>query len=334
MTVTKPSITRQDVERLGLAGAMDDVRITPLSGGVSSDICRVDVCGRVAVIKRALSTLRVSDEWKAPTSRNRHEADWLELVARILPGAVPILLARDDHAGLFAMEYFDPRSFPVWKEQLIAGSVDIRFAATTGARLAAIHAQTAGDPAVAQRFATDTVFSALRLDPYFETTARRHPEAADTLRILSARTLATKLALVHGDISPKNILVGEGGPVFLDAECAWYGDPAFDLAFCLNHLLLKCLANRRAAPRLLQAFESLAESYLAGVTWEPLDSVKMRTAVLLPGLLLARVDGKSPVEYLSGTDRELVRTCALALIDAPRRSPSEIASVWASRLEV
>jgi aminoglycoside phosphotransferase (APT) family kinase protein len=334
VTVTEPSITRLDVERLGLAGAMDTVRIIPMSGGVSSDICRVDAGDRVFVIKRALSRLRVADKWEAPTSRNRHEADWLELVARILPGAVPLVLARDDEAGLFAMEYFDPRSFPVWKEQLRDGHVDIRFAATVGLRLAAVHANTAGDPAIAQRFATDSLFRALRLDPYFEAAAQRHPEAADSLRALSARTLATRVALVHGDVSPKNILVGINGPVFLDAECAWFGDPAFDLAFCLNHLLLKCLWNRPAAQRLIEAFESLAQSYLDGVTWESSDAVKMRTAALLPALLLARVDGKSPVEYLAMPDREFVRDCALALIEAPPSSPSEIARVWASRLGI
>jgi aminoglycoside phosphotransferase (APT) family kinase protein len=334
VTATEPSITRLDIERLGLAGATDAVRILPLPGGVSSDICRVDACGRVFVIKRALSRLRVADQWEAPASRNRHEADWLELVARILPGAVPLVLARDDEAGLFAMEYFDPQSFPVWKEQLRDGNVDIRFAEAIGVRLAAIHANTAGDLAIAERFATDSLFRAIRLDPYFETAAQRHPAAADSLRALSTRTLATRLALVHGDVSPKNILVGNGGPVFIDAECAWFGDPAFDMAFCLNHLLLKCLWNRPAAPRLLEAFESLTSSYLDRVIWESCDAIKMRIAALLPALLLARVDGKSPVEYLSMPDRELVRDCALALIGAPRSSPSEIARAWASRVGI
>jgi aminoglycoside phosphotransferase (APT) family kinase protein len=232
------------------------------------------------------------------------------------------------------MEYFDPRSFPIWKEQLRDGIVDIRFAAGVGMQLAAIHANTAGDLAIAQRFATDSLFRALRLDPYFEAAAQRHPEAADSLRTLSARTLATRISLVHGDVSPKNILVGNKGPVFLDAECAWFGDPAFDLAFCLNHLLLKCLWNRPAAPRLLEAFESFAESYLDRVTWESSDAVKMRTAALLPALLLARVDGKSPVEYLTMPDRKFTRDTALALIGAPPSSPSEIAQAWASRLGI
>jgi aminoglycoside phosphotransferase (APT) family kinase protein len=332
VTGAQPAITDRDVERLGLARAGDAIRLSPLTGGVSSDICKVEAGGRVFVVKRALSRLRVSDEWNAPISRNRHEADWLEVVGQLLPGAAPAVLARDDEAGLFAMEYFDPELFPVWKERLRDGDVDLRLAAEAGRRLAAIHAKTAGDAMVAERFATDSIFRAIRLEPYFDAAARRNPGAADRLLALSARTLATKLALVHGDVSPKNILAGRDGPVFLDAECAWYGDPAFDIAFCLNHLLLKCLWNRPAAARLLEAFEELAASYRHGVTWEPRADVEQRTADLLPALLLARVDGKSPVEYLGTDDRAWVREAALALIGAPVESPFAVAGLWASRL--
>ena len=332
MTVVAPEITRGDIERLGLVLPGDAVRLRPLAGGVSSDIVRVESGDRVFVVKRALAKLRVADDWEAPTSRNRHEADWLELVARILPGAAPAVLARDDDAGLFAMEYFDPQRFPVWKEHLRDGHVDLAMARGVGQRLVAIHAATAGDHEIAHGFSTDAIFQAIRLDPYFAGAARRHPEAAGSLRILSDRTLATKLALVHGDVSPKNILAGNDGPVFLDAECAWYGDPAFDLAFCLNHLLLKCLWNRVAAPRLLIAFESLAAAYLDGVVWEPRSGIERRSASLLAGLLLARVDGKSPVEYLSESDRELVRQVSLGLIASPVESPAAVREVWASRL--
>jgi aminoglycoside phosphotransferase (APT) family kinase protein len=321
-----------ELERLGLVAAGESVRLEPLAGGVSSDIFRVEAGGRVFVVKRALAKLRVADEWRAPLSRNRHEADWLETAGRILPAGVPAVLARADEAGIFAMEYLDPRIFPVWKERLRDGEVDLEFAAEVGRRLGAIHSRTAGDPDIAARFATDAVFHALRLEPYFEAAARRHPEVAGALLALSARTLATRKVLVHGDVSPKNILGGPRGPVFLDAECAWFGDPAFDLSFCLNHLLLKCLWNRRAAPRLLQAFESLANAYLACAVWEPRENLEGRTAELLAALLLARVDGKSPVEYLGAPDRELTREVALGLIAAPRASPYDLARVWAARL--
>jgi aminoglycoside phosphotransferase (APT) family kinase protein len=320
------------VTALGLVTAGEPATVTPLAGGVSSDIFKVETGSRVFVVKRALPKLRVAEDWHAPTSRNRYEADWLETVARILPGAAPAVLARDDEAGLFAMEYFDPRLFPVWKERLRDGEVELPFAAEVGRRLAAIHAATAGDPDIARRFDTGPIFHAIRLEPYFEAAARRHPDVAGPLLELSSRTLATNVALVHGDVSPKNILAGANGPIFLDAECAWYGDPAFDAAFCLNHLLLKCLWNRAAAPRLLAAFESLATAYFSGVTWEPLAATERRTAELLAGLLLARVDGKSPVEYLDRDGRDFVRQVSLPLISAPAGSPHDVARAWAARL--
>src|SRR5690606_4658522 len=111
------------------------------------------------------------------------------------------------------------------------------------------------------------LFEDLRLDPYLRATGRRHPALAARLDALADQTAATRKALVHGDVSPKNIMIGPGAlPVFLDAECAWFGDPAFDLAFCLNHLLLKCLAAPDAAAAFLAAFDALRSAYLAGVT--------------------------------------------------------------------
>lgn len=334
MTGVAPELTPRDIERIGLLSAGGDVRFSALPGGVSSDIFKVEAGGRVFVVKRALSRLRVADEWLAPVSRNRHEADWLETVGRILPEAVPKVLARDDEAGLFALEYLDPARFPVWKERLRDGEVELEFAAEVGRRLAAIHSSTAGDPALAERFATGPIFHAIRLEPYFEAAARRHPEAATALLDLSAGTLAARVALVHGDVSPKNILAGPRGPVFLDAECAWFGDPAFDAAFCLNHLLLKCLWNRAAAPRLLGAFASLRAAYRGGVTWEAPGAIEERIASLLAALLLARVDGKSPVEYLGAAERELVRQVSLGLIASGERSLDAIERAWTARLGI
>jgi 5-methylthioribose kinase len=325
-------IARRDLERLGLVSPGDAIRCSALEGGVSSDIFKVETGGHVFVVKRALAKLRVADEWQAPVARNRHEADWLETVAGILPGVGPKVLARDDEAGFFAMEFLDPRLYPVWKQQLRDGRVDLPAAAEVGRRLVLIHAATAGSTAMAERFATDSIFHAIRLEPYFEATARRHPQVAAQLMALSRETLAAHIALVHGDVSPKNILAGPNGPVFLDAECAWYGDPAFDLGFCLNHLLLKCLWSREAAARLLEAFEALASTYLRGMDWEPREAIERRTARLLAGFLLARVDGKSPVEYLKEPDREFVRQFALPLIASPPASPFDIQRAWANRM--
>ena len=148
-----------------------------------------------------------------------------------------------------------------------------------------------------------------------------------------ATTAATKLALVHGDVSPKNIMIGADGPVFLDAECAWWGEPAFDLAFCLNHLLLKCLWTPAATTGFLAAFEALASEYLDAVDWEPRTAIERRAAALLPGLLLARVDGKSPVEYIDDdADRERVRRVAGALLRRPVARLGDVADAWREEL--
>jgi aminoglycoside phosphotransferase (APT) family kinase protein len=160
-------------------------------------------------------------------------------------------------------------------------------------------------------------------------TAAAHPDRADRLLALVAATQANRKALVHGDVSPKNILCGPYGPVFLDAECAWWGDPAFDLAFCLNHLLLKCLWTPRARNGFLTCFDALADAYLPGVIWEPVDALEQRAAALLPGLLLARIDGKSPVEYITDeTQKNTVRRVARALLADPPVRLAAIRNAW------
>jgi aminoglycoside phosphotransferase (APT) family kinase protein len=288
----------------GLVSANETPPFAPLTGGVSSEIWKVgNVC-----VKRALPRLRVAQVWEAPIERNRYERLWLEAAAAAAPGAAPRVLAFDDEAGLFAMEYVHS---PVWKERLRHGEADAAFAGEVGARLAAIHRATAARADVARRFATDAIFHAIRLEPYLAFTGSRHPALRQQMEYLVDRTAHTKVCLVHGDVSPKNILVGARGPVFLDAECAWYGDPAFDLAFCLNHLLLKCLWVPQAKAAFLDCFDALASSYLNHVS---LEGVEERAASLLPALLLARVDGKSPVEYLQDPDKQYVRTLARELM--------------------
>ena len=304
------------LRRHRLAAADEVPAAEALSGGVSSDIWRVNG----VVVKRALPRLRVAQVWEAPVERNRYERLWLETANGIAPGVAPKVVAADD-GGCFAMEYLG--NLPLWKAELRAGHADAGFAGAVGRKLAAIHAATAGNAAIAKTFATDASFHALRLEPYLLAAARAHPPLAPILEKLSERTAGTKRALVHGDVSPKNILVGPQGPVFLDAECAWYGDPAFDLAFCLNHLLLKGLWVPAHKADFLECFDALVKGY------SPAPDVEQRTAALLPGLLLARVDGKSPVEYLTATrDKETVRRVATALLQSAPARLAAIKDTW------
>jgi 5-methylthioribose kinase len=317
------------LEKMHLIGPGESPGIVALTGGVSSEIYRVDAARGTFCVKRALAKLRVSADWTVPVERNQYEVGWLELAAGIVPGAVPRVLAQSAADGMFAMEYLPPDDYPVWKSLLRDGVVDASIAASVGKLIARVHSGTAGDAAVAARFASNGLFHALRLEPYLLATAVVHPDCAAALRALAAATASTRLALVHGDVSPKNILVGGKGPVLLDAECAWYGDPAFDLAFCLTHLLLKPLWRPQWRAAYLACFDALAQSYLREVTWEAPQEAEQRAAQLLPGLLLSRIDGKSPVEYIDkDTDRDYVRSRATRFLQHPPTELAALRTAW------
>ncbi len=303
---------------------------TPLAGGVSSDIYRVDVGGQTLCVKRALPKLKVAADWQVPVERNRFEVEWLREAGRIAPGAVPTLLGEDPEGGAFAMAWLPPSRYPVWKTLLRDGEIDGATGAQVGDVLGRIHAATADRADIAARFSTDAIFFAIRLEPYLVATGRAHADLVARLDELVAVTARTRRVLVHGDFSPKNILIGPDGPVVLDAECAWFGDPAFDLAFVLNHLLLKGAWRPAWRRRYLEVFASLVAAYRRHVAWEPWPALDRRTAALLPGLLLGRIDGKSPVEYLTDdAARERVRRFSRARLAHPPATLAGIASDWA-----
>jgi aminoglycoside phosphotransferase (APT) family kinase protein len=316
------------LQRMGLAGPGDRPPVKALAGGVSSDIYRVELRRGPICVKRALPQLKVSAAWSAPVERNRWEVAWLRAVAAIEPEFVPRVLGEDERHGAFAMEYLPPESHPVWKAQLRDGVIDPPFAAEVARRIARVHSATAGVAAFAQAFATDAIFYSIRIEPYLLATARRHPDLAGALEALAEATASSRLALVHGDVSPKNILAAPDGPMLLDAECAWYGDPSFDLAFCLNHMLLKCLWRPQWRDRYLDCFDALSGEYLRRVDWEPPGGLEARAARLLPGLFLGRVDGKSPAEYLSASDGDRVRGVARALLIDPPRELAAVRAAW------
>ncbi|MBL9011894.1 MAG: phosphotransferase [Alphaproteobacteria bacterium] len=320
--------------RLGIS-LLPGAPIVRLTGGVSCDIFRVETSEGPVCVKQALERLRVAADWQAPVERSHAEVMWLRLAERLGRPRAPHVIAESPDDHLFVMNFLPPDSHANWKSELSAGRVDPAFAAMVGRDLAFIHARTAYSGEAARDFANGAMFHALRIEPYLLHTATRHPDLAARLHALAQETLETEIALVHGDVSPKNILVGPDGPVFLDAECAWFGDPGFDIAFCLTHLLLKAVwrpANRAAY---FNSFEALQEAYFGGVTWEPRAALDVRAGALLAALLLARIDGKSPVEYLTeDADKALVRRLARPLLAAEAVGVAEIGWAFADALDM
>jgi 5-methylthioribose kinase len=333
-----PKIATEVIRALsehGLIADGEQFAIAPLSGGVSCDVLLVEVKRRPpVVVKRALAKLRVAADWRAPVARSESEVEWLTLVAELDPRLVPRVIMRDPARHLFAMEYLPKTRFPVWKDELSAGVVDAAFAASVGHWLARIHARTAASASLARRFANLPQFTALRLDAYLLEAARANEDVAAELRSLTDGVATSKVALMQGDISPKNILRGPETPVFLDAETTSYGDPAFDLAFCLNHLLLKCIWHPEHMKAYAAAFRALKDTYLQGAGWEPREGLERRAEGLLAGLLLARIDGKSPVEYITDPrDKAFVRAHAKAFLKTSGRTLEEMCDDWVVETE-
>jgi aminoglycoside phosphotransferase (APT) family kinase protein len=288
---------RRALEAANLLRPGEAVSGRSLTGGVSSDLLLLEAGDRRFVVKRALARLRVRDDWRADPTRNRFEWEWLKFAGRVVPEAVPKVLHADESAGWFAMEYFGA-PWRTWKADLLAGEFDPAVARRAGATLGQLHRASWGDPELRRRFATLGNFTELRLSPYLLTTAERVPDLRPWLQHEAEQLANAAVALVHGDYSPKNLLVAPGGLIVLDAEVAWFGDPAFDIAFLLNHLVLKALLHAPASAGLLA---------LAAEAWEAYDrqlgahraALEPRVVRLVLALMLARVHGKSPVEYLA-----------------------------------
>ncbi len=311
---------------LGLASDRMPVSGEPLSGGVSSNIWRIDLPSGPVCAKQALEKLKVAADWRAPVIRTAYEAAYLAFVSQVAPGATPRVLARHEALGVLVLEYLPVNAYPTWKAQLIAGDVDAGLAARIGAMLGIVHQHSAEDASLRAQFANLDLFRSLRIEPYFAAAGAANPDVAQRLCQLGEVFEDNCTALVHGDFSPKNILVGRDRVVILDAECAVFGDPAFDVAFCLTHLLLKATVVRHATHALHNAFTAFVESHGAQFNRAGLHN---RTARYIGGLLLARLDGKSPVEYLThDTVRARVRAFAKDELHRLADTPFDVAARW------
>ena len=309
-----PSTVGDYLARRGLIADPAASAARELGGGVSNIVLVVSAAGTRFVVKQALPRLRVADEWLAKRERAINEAEALRLAGALTPGCVPELLDLDRERCALTITAA-PESWTTWKSRLLEGEADAAVASRIGGILADWHRGSFRDAKVAERFGDAEVFDQLRVDPYYRTVARRRPELAGAIAAFVERMEATHLCLVHGDYSPKNILVGDGVWA-IDFEVAHYGDPAFDLAFMLNHLLLKRLHVPAASAALERCLVGFWDGYRDAVSGELVPDARYVLGHV-GCLMVARVEGKSPVEYLSTSEQEKANAAGTRLLLDP-----------------
>jgi 5-methylthioribose kinase len=294
-------------------------RVEVLAGGVSNLVLRVEQAGRLMVVKQSRPQLRTRDEWFSDLERIHREQDVMELLGPLLPErVVPRVLFADRPRHVLVMEHAPPEAVS-WKEQLLAGRLDLATAEQAGRILGTIHEATAArrEPLLARGMDERRVFVQLRVDPFYRRVQERRPEVAGAVAPLIDEMMTAREALCHGDFSPKNLLVGAASLTLVDYETAHLGEPAMDLGFFFSHLVLKAFRRPAAHRAHLDLIRSAWHGYTAvGKAFQP-DSLKSQD--VLPDLLrrglghlgvclLARIDGTSPVDYLPEEPRrEAVR---------------------------
>jgi tRNA A-37 threonylcarbamoyl transferase component Bud32 len=292
----------------GLVTPEMPVEVRALPGGVSGDVRAVVAPGLDVVVKRAHEELLVEDEWFADEERLVTEGWALRLAGDLTPDAVPKVLDLDPRTRTLVMERA-PRAWQNWRTELLSGNVDPAMGERLGYVLAEWHRETAEHPNLLSTFSDDKAFIQLRIDPFHRTVARRHPDLAPAIEDVVLRLLGRRECLVHGDFSPKNVLVGAEGFWVLDWEVAHVGDPSFDLAYLLCHLVLKAVHRPEHAPSYRDTARRFLGAYGASASGELSANVAC--------LLLARVDGKSPADYLDPDEQQQVRELGRAMLVAP-----------------
>ncbi len=298
-------------------------RVSELGGGVSNTVLLVESAGSRFVLKQALPKLRVEEEWFAARDRIFREAAALQKLAEVLPaGSLPCVLFQDRENFAYAMSAASP-SAVCWKDQLLRGEINPETARQAGALLARMVSATWRDSAWERDFGDQTVFEQLRVDPYYRLIAIRHPDLASYALRLIEESAAHRVSLTHGDWSPKNFLVDKGQVMAIDFEAIHFGDPSFDAAFLLNHLLLKSFHRPRWRGEYAAAAAAFWREFIVGAPQEPW--IESATLQHLGLLLLARIDGKSPAEYIRDPDlKDKVRSYARQLILTPPKSVAQV----------
>ena len=317
--------------------------LEPVTGGVSCEVWRVSpdevVDARAAVdgliVKAPLARLRVPTTWEADISRGTVEAQALRTYERMTPDVVPHVLWSNPSRHAIAMTAA-PADWEEWRHQLstrdrrdpaIAEPRISQVCTILGRTLARWHVGTQDVDSLEPLLTTGDRLQTLRTNPFHRAAARELPEVANELIELAVELETARTCLVHGDFSPKNILVAPANSErlwVLDAEVAHVGNPALDAAFLSAHLLLKAAWRPELRDRLAAGRRAFEAAYRDGSDLIPVSTWDRQTGAILA----ARVCGVSRANYLSAADAAWVVPQAELLVSGR----SSLSDVWQTLL--
>ena len=313
------------------------VEIRRLAGGVSNEVFYVAIDkGDDFVLKQARGRLRVADPWFCSVERIWREVEVLRICQRVLAGCqlsveIPQVLFEDRENFCFAMTAA-PLHHTVWKQQLLDGDADPTIAQACGQLMGTLHARTWQEAEIDRQLEDRQFFNDLRLDPYYRYVASVHDDLQEAMQHLIDSVWQNRWCLVHGDFSPKNLLVFDNRLMLIDCEVGHYGDPAFDIGFFLSHLILKAIYQSPKSEPYINLtelfFRAYQEPLAKRIAGDQLQNLIARAVQNFAGCLLARVDGKSKVEYLSDSQhRDQVRLISRTLFHEQPASWQEVLAV-------
>jgi 5-methylthioribose kinase len=339
LDIEQPGVLRDWLRAHALIGPNDDPVCTVLGGGVSNRTVLVDRSPETSwVVKQALEKLRVKVDWFSSPERIHREADGLRWMVELAPaGTITPLTFEDLDDHIVGMEAV-PQPHTNWKTMLLRGEVQTDHIHQFARIGATIHARSASKiDTLTAVFGDRGFFQTLRVEPYYGYTASQVPEAATFYDALIADMAARQETLVHGDYSPKNVLVYDNRLILLDHEVCHLGDPGFDLGFGMTHLLSKAHHLPAQRTQFLNAAVQFWTDYRDTVQTEGagpwFDDLEVRAVRHTLGCLLARVRGRSPLEYLSTSERDRQAAAVTVLMASPPDTVMDLADRFSAALE-
>jgi aminoglycoside phosphotransferase (APT) family kinase protein len=319
-----PTSLAEALRAMDLGAAGETARETLLRERRGARVSRVELGSGVVCVKRTAAS-REAPVAPGPRLRLAAEARWLRAARAIVPGCAPAVLGEHPSGCAFAMEDLPAREFPSWQSRLTAGEVEPWIGAEVGHVLGRIHAATAHSAAVRQQFEGSNAFLDGRLAEVFERGAAANPDCAWELRRREGALATARVALVHGDLVPANILVGPRGVMLVDADCAHFGDPMADAASLLAELMVRQAAHTQRRGGYVACCEAFLRGYMAHIDWEMPEHAEARIAALIPAYVLGAILAGGGAAALVP---ERARAVLRAMVLAPPERLELVCAAW------